>query len=121
MHARCSMRERGPQLGASAVDPAANGAGLDPENDGDLLISQAVNVVQQHGGPVVRTQCGQGIAHVVVEGAVKQQLLDFLLSDPVPLDDVFWKGVQSDAPVPANLVAKQVHVWDLNLEATLYP
>src|SRR5258708_25370560 len=70
---RAAMFECRSQLRPSAVDPAADGAQLDPERGGYLLIRQALDVTEDNRGPVLGRESLQrgldvGVQVPVVEG-----------------------------------------------------
>src|SRR5258708_14011437 len=70
---RAAMFECRSQLRPSAVDPAADGAQLDPERGGYLLIRQALDVTEDNRGPVLGREALQrgldvGVQVPVVEG-----------------------------------------------------
>ena len=67
---RGAVGERLAQHGAAAVDAGADGAELDVEDLGDLLVGQPLDVAEHDGGAEVRRQLGQRGLDVVVEGAV---------------------------------------------------
>src|SRR5260370_14935974 len=70
---RAAVFECRSQLRPAAVDSAADGAKLDPERGGDLLVGQALDVTEDNRGPVLGREGLQrgldvGIQMPVVEG-----------------------------------------------------
>ena len=57
---RRAVGQRRAEHGAAAVDAGADGAELDAEDVGDLLVAEALDVAEHDGRPEVRGQGGQG-------------------------------------------------------------
>jgi hypothetical protein len=68
------MFKCGPELCPPPVDAAADGAQLDPERGGDLLVRQALDVAENDRGPVLGGQCLERRLDVIIEVAVVECL-----------------------------------------------
>jgi hypothetical protein len=69
------MSQSVPELGAAAVDPRSDGAELEPEHVGDLLVGQTFDVAEHHRGTELRSQRIERSLHVGVEDAFERDLL----------------------------------------------
>src|SRR5690242_1926221 len=69
-----AVLKRGAQLGPAAVDPAAHRTQLHAQRGRDLLVGEALDVAQDHGGPVLRRERLERGLDVVVQVAVVERL-----------------------------------------------
>src|SRR5215472_11210996 len=86
VHVQPRLRDRGteaprpavlqslPQLSPATMDPAADGAELNAESIGDLLVGQALDVAENDSSPVLGCQCHQRCMNVAVEVPVVESL-----------------------------------------------
>ena len=96
------------QLGAAAVDPAADGAELHAEGRGDLLVRQSLDVAEHHGGAELRREGVQRLLDVRVEVGVVEDLLRGRLTAGQPLGRVVAEGVEADALLAPDHVQEEV-------------
>ena len=118
-----AVLERLAQLGPAPVNPAADGAELDAERVGDLLVGQALDVAQDDRGPVLRRQGLERGLDVAVEVPVveylgrrrlgaadagRRLLAQALEPDPLPAAGHVQEQVCGDAVQPALEGARRV-------------
>ena len=81
-----------------------HGAKLDAQRGGDLLVGQALDIAQHHGGTKVRRQGVQGTLNVVVKVGVGVVLLRADLLGGQPSCGLVRECVETDALFAAHLV-----------------
>src|ERR1700727_865869 len=102
------MFKCGPELCPPPVDAAANGAQLDPERGGDLLVRQALDVAENNRGPVFGGQRLERRLDVIIEVAVVEPLGGSRLVAAQPRGRVVSESLEPDPLLPAGHVEEEV-------------
>jgi hypothetical protein len=90
------------------VDARAYGPELEAEDVGDLLVGQALDVAEHHGGAEVRGKGGERRLHVVVEEAVEHLRVGGDRAAGDPAVRVVRERVEADLRLAAGLVEEEV-------------
>jgi hypothetical protein len=90
------------------VDPRPDGAELHVQGGRDLLVGEALDVAEHHGGPELRRQGVERGLDVVVEVVVLPGALGALSAPGEAVAGVLGEGVEPDALLAAHLVEEQV-------------
>jgi hypothetical protein len=100
--------EGGAQLGATAVDAAADSAQLDAERGRDLLVGQPLDVAEHNCRSEIGGQRVQSLLDIAVEMVVVVGLGRGRLAPRQPVGGVLGERVEADALLAAHLVEEQV-------------
>src|SRR5262249_26826519 len=102
------MLERCAQLRAAPMNPAADGAELDAERFGDLLVRQALDVAQHDRRAVLGWQVGERSGDVVIEMTSVERLRRSRLRALEPRRGLLPQALEPDSLSPAREVKEQV-------------